>query len=101
MRPKTFAAVSSPSLVLACALFASADQLAAQSQNNVAKGAATPGAPATPNTLPVDLLPVPAGKVQLGSEASQLLDISKALQPRAPKRRVKLLHKLQSYQLKL
>lgn len=46
--------------------------------------------------LPTSLLGVDGGKVTLGVTAKRLLEITKEFQPRSPRRRLRLLHKLLS-----
>ena len=65
------------------------------------RGAAQAGADAAANApkdhgFPVDLLPVKAGKVTLGTSAKNLLELTKEFHPRAPRPRLKLLKKLMS-----
>lgn len=56
---------------------------------------AVAGAPKT-HSFPVDLIPVKAGKVSLGTSAKHLLELTKEFHPRAPRPRLKLLRKLMS-----
>lgn len=81
------------SFSLALFLVSPSSQLLAQ---NGAADSAASDAKGGQGGFPVDMIRLPAGKVEIGSSADELIEVTKEFHPRAPRPRLKLLQKLLS-----